>query len=120
MRVLTMVLIVAALAAAGWAWLFGPYWVDYFKMQDVAGSAVLSWAAYDETRGRSELAEQLKFREIPDYLTPDACRFYIEAGGIKVVDCAWTVDVYIPLVEEARRLSFSVVQSASTDGRLLK
>lgn len=120
MRFLTVVLIVAAVAGAGWAWLFGPYYVDAWKMQDVAGTAVLSWAAFDETRGRMELADQLRKREIPDYLTPDACKFYKEPGEVKVVDCVWTVDVYLPVVDQARRLSFQVTQAASTDGRLLE
>ena len=45
MRFLTFVLIVAALFGAGWAWLFGPYWVDYYRME--AGSAGFQ-AGYQE------------------------------------------------------------------------
>jgi len=120
MRFLTYVLIVAALAAAGWAWYFGPYFVDSYKMQDVVGSAALSWAAFSEEKGKAQLAAELKRREIPDYLTPDACIFYMEPGGLKVVDCEWTVDVYLPVVDQARRLSFQVVKSASSDGRLVE
>ncbi|MDP2312754.1 MAG: hypothetical protein Q8P41_07600 [Pseudomonadota bacterium] len=120
MRFLTYVLIALVAAAGGWAWFFGPYWLDYYKMEDVVGSAVLSWAAFNENKGKMELAEGLRKREIPDYLTPDACRFYQEGGGVKVVDCAWTVDVYLPLVDQARRLNFRVIQSAGSDGRLLE
>jgi hypothetical protein len=120
MRFLTVVLALAALLGVGWAWFFGPYWIDYYKMNDVVGSAALSWSAFNEARGRMELADGLRKREIPDYLTPDACRFYEEAGSVKVVDCAWTVDVYIPVVATARRLSFQVVKSVGTDGRLLE
>lgn len=120
MRFITLVLVVAAALGAGWAWLFGPYWVDYYKMEDVVGSAALSWAAFGEPRGKAELVEQLRFREIPDYLTPDACRFYKEAVDVKVVDCDWTVDVQIPLVDQTRRMRFRVTQSAGADGRLLK
>lgn len=117
MRFLTFVLLVAALAGAGWVWLFGPYWVDYYKMKEVVGSAALSWAAFNEPRGRQELAYGLRQREIPDYLTPEACTFYVENGD-KVVDCAWTVDVVIPLVDDARRLHFQVIEAATADGRL--
>ena len=119
MRFLTVVLIVAGILGAGWAWFFGPYYLDAYKMNDIVGSSVLSWAAYDENRGHLELADGLRKREIPAYLTPDACRFYTEAGGIKVVDCAWTADVYLPF-DQARRLHFQVVKSAGTDGRLLE
>ncbi len=118
MRFLTLVLILAAAAGAGWVWLFGPYWIDAYRMNDVAGSAALSWAAFDEPRGRMELAQELRRREIPDYVTPDQCRFYLEPGDLKVVDCAWTVDVYLPVVDQTRRLSFQVVKSATPDGRL--
>jgi hypothetical protein len=120
MRFLTGVLIVAGLAALAWAWLFGPYWLDYFRMKDVVGSAALSWSAFDEARGRMELAQGLRKREIPDYLTPDACDFYQDPGGIKVVDCGWTVDVMIPGLDSARRLHFDVRESVGADGRLLE
>lgn len=118
MKPLPLLLFLAALAAAAWAWFFGPYYLDAVKMEDVAGSAVLSWAAFDEGRGRSELAEELRRREIPDYLTPDACKFYKQGGGEKVVDCSWTVDVYLPVIDHTRRLAFQVVQVAGADGRL--
>ena len=120
MRWMTIVLAIAAVVALVWAWLFGPYWLDYYKMQDIAGSATLSWAAFDENRGHMELADGLKKREIPAYLTPEACSFYTEAGGVKTVDCAWAVEVVIPVVEHRRRMSFRVKKSASTDGRLIQ
>lgn len=120
MRWMTILLVVAALFAAGWAWLFGPYWIDYYKMQDIVGTTTLTWAAFDEPRAHSELAEGLRKREIPAYLTPEACSFYMEAGGLKVVDCAWAVEVAIPVVDQRRRLAFRVKKSASTDGRLLE
>lgn len=120
MRFLTVVLIVALAFALGWAWLFGPYWMDYFRMKDVAGSAVLSWAAFDERKGHLELETELRRREIPDYFRADSCRFYKEPGDVKVVDCAWAVDVVIPVVAQTRRLSFQVKQSATKDGRLVE
>ena len=120
MRFLTVVLVIALAFAVGWAWLFGPYWMDYYKMKDVAGSAALSWAAFDERKGHLELEMELRRREIPDDFRADSCRFYKEPGDVKVVDCAWAVDVVIPVVAQTRRLSFQVKQSATKDGRLVE
>ena len=117
MRVLTFLLIVAAIAGIGWYAIFGSYYVDAWKMGDVAGSAAASWAAFNEEKGHYQLIDEMKRREIPDYLTPDQCTFYEDAGGVKVVDCDWYVDVYPPMVEP-RRLKFKVVRAASPDGRL--
>lgn len=119
MRWTTFLLLLAALAGLGWCWLFGPYYVDAWKMEDVAGSAVLSWANYNKGKGEQELARGLRDREIPEYLTPQACDFYEEPEQVKTVDCAWFVDVQIPVVDQARRLKFRVVKSASRDGRLM-
>lgn len=119
MKLFTVLGILLVLVAGGWAFFFGPYYVDSLKMEDVAGSAALTWVAFDEAKGRAELAEQLRRREIPDYFTPESCRFYGAPGDQKVVDCAWTVDVYLPVVDQTRRLSFHVKKTASADGRLV-
>lgn len=117
MRVLSIILIIAAILGLGWAWIFGPYHIDAWKMGDVAGSAAMSWAAFNEEKGRYQLVDEMKRREIPDYLTPDKCTFYEDAGGVKVVDCDWYVDVYPPF-SEPRRLKFKVVRAATSDGRI--
>lgn len=117
MRVLSFLLIVALAAGCGWAYIFGPYYLDAWKMQDVVGSAALSWSAFTEEKGRAQLREELQRREIPGYFTEDKCTFYEEPDGMKVVDCEWYVDVYPPLVAP-RRLKFSVAKAASASGVL--
>lgn len=112
MRFLTLVLIVAALMGIGWAVIFGPYWIDAWKMQDVVGSAALSWDAFSEDKGRQQLLDEMKRREIPEYLTPEECTFFEEPDHSKVVDCNWYVDVYPPLIEP-RRLKFRVIRAAN-------
>ena len=119
MRILTPVLTIAVLAGLAWCYIFGPYYVDDYRMQDVVGTTALTWAAYDETRAHHELVAQLRDREIPEYLTPESCSFYEDVGEVKVVDCQWMVDVYIPYTDVVRRLSFRRVKSASKDGRLI-
>lgn len=118
MKLLTPVLIIAALLGLGWCYYFGPYYIDAYKMKDVAGTAAISWAAFNEEKGHNELGQELKRREIPEYLTVENCSFYERPGDVKVVECTWYVDVYLPFTETARRLSFRVEQSATRDGLL--
>ena len=119
MRLLTFVLILAAVLALGWAWLFGPYWIDYFKMKTIVGTAALSWSAYDMERGKRELAHLLRAEHIPEYLTPDACKFYeAKINQEKTVDCAWTVEVAMPLHLEPRRLHFSIIEVVNAEARV--
>lgn len=119
MRLTSFLLLVVLAVGLGWCWLFLPYYIDAWKMEDVAGTAVLSWANINRARGEGVLKHGLKDREIPDYLTPENCDFYEEADGLKTVDCAWFVDVTIPVADQTRRLQFRVVKSASRDGRLV-
>lgn len=118
MRFLTVVLLVALAAGAGWAWLVGPYYLDAWKMEDVVGSAALMWAAQNEDRARVQLRDEMQRRTVGPYITPDLCTFYEDPGNVKVVDCSWYVDVDIPAMGP-RRFRYRVMKSASPDGRLL-
>ena len=117
MRFLTVVLLVALAAAAGWGWYFGPYFVDAWKMEDIAGTAAITWSALGEDKGHAKLSEEMRRREIPAYLTEDKCTFYEDAGQMKVVDCDWYVDVYPPLITP-RRLKFRVTKASDANGKL--
>lgn len=120
MRFLTVVLIVALLAGVAWAVVVGPYYLDAWKMEDVAGNAAASWAAYDEQRGRTKLRDEMRIRKVGEYLTEDLCTFYEDATKVKVVDCSWYVDVEFPVIGVARRYRFRVTKSADVDGRLIE
>ncbi len=111
MKFMTVVLILLATAGLGWAYYFGPYYVDYFKMHDVAATGALNWSAYNESHAREEVRMQMNQRKIGEYLTPDQCTFYQDVGDTKVVDCEWYVDVYLP-GDSGRRVNFSVVYAA--------
>lgn len=111
MRFLTVVLLAAVLVGLGWYYYFGSYYIDAFKMNDVVGTSALTWTAYNQVRAQNELKDQLKRREIPEYLTPEQCTFYEEPEGAKVVDCQWVVDVEVPMLGE-RRLKFRVAKAA--------
>ncbi len=112
MKFLTVVLIIAAAAAAGWCYYFGPYYLDEFRMNDVVGSAALSWTAYSEDRAHETLRQEMQHRGVGEYLTTEDCNFYTDVGDTKVVDCSWYVDVQLP-GNQGRRLNFRVAYAAA-------
>lgn len=114
---LSLTLIAALIAAGGWAIYFGAYYKDYFTMQEVTESVVLSWGAYNKTRAEAEIGTQLRRREI-DYITPEHCDFREEATE-RVFDCAWQVDVYAPLIG-GRRLDFATEARIDAQGELIR
>lgn len=113
---LTLLTVSGVVIGGGWLTYFGPYYKDYYVMQEVAESGALTWAAYSKERGRHEVADQLKRREI-DYVTPAHCELH-EGIGTFIVTCRWQVDVYPPLIG-GRRLDFEAEAVASKDGRLV-
>ena len=115
-NLISFVLVAAAIVGGGWLIYYGPYYKDYYTMQEVAQSVALTWAAYNKERAGHEVEDQLKAREI-DYITPEHCELH-EAAGELVVTCRWQVDVYPPLVG-GRRLSFEAEAAATKDGRLV-
>jgi hypothetical protein len=118
MRIGSVILLLAVILGGGWVYFFGTHYIQAIKMEDVVGSAALSWQALGETRGHQQLGEEMRRREIPSYITPEECTFYEEPGGTKVVECSWFVDVYLPLMKEGRRLRFRVAKAASPSGDL--
>ena len=115
-NLISLALVVGAVAGGGWLVYFGPYYRDYYTMQEVVQSVALTWAAYDKPRGEREVGQQLAKREI-DYITPQNCELTDHAGEL-TVSCAWQVDIYLP-VGPGRRLDFEVEAAATKDGRLV-
>lgn len=112
-----LALILGAVCAAGWAYYYGPYYYDDFKMQTCVGDAVLTWASLGMEKGKDQLRQSMNERSIGDYLDRDKyCRFYEESDE-KNVECEWEVIVEVPLLGR-RRVSFDRIASATRDGRL--
>ncbi len=118
MKIGTFVLLVLAVLAGGWLWLFFPHYIDQVKMADCAGQAAATWASFnDEGRARRKFEAQTKSRDLPGTLGIELCDFEHPPGRF-VVNCHWTVDVRIPVVDVWRRLSFQARESATPDGHL--
>lgn len=109
------VLLLAVVVGLGWAYYMGPGWIGYYKMQDITGTAALTWANYNQGRSEINLKDALRTREV-SAVTPADCK-YVERGAMKVVTCTWNYDVDIPVVGR-RRTKFHVEKAAGQDGRL--
>ena len=119
MRLRNLVAFVVVVAAIGWMVLFFPHYVDKVKMDDCATQAVTDWAAWNnEAQARSKFNKNARARELPEHLGLELCEFLREDENF-VVECAWSVDVTIPVVDETRRLNFTVRPVAGPDGRLV-
>ena len=109
-------LLIGVVLGIGWVTLFGPHYIDYWQMEDVVGSAALSWTAFDLMRAKNEMGHEIDRLGI-DNVVVDDCSFG-ETGGLKTVNCQWYVDVEIPLAGQTRRIKFQLEKSAGPDGRL--
>ncbi|MSQ02508.1 MAG: hypothetical protein EXR71_11565 [Myxococcales bacterium] len=116
-NLISLLLVVGALAGGGWLKYFGPFYLDAYRMEEITESVALTWSAYTKPRAEGELVAQFRDRDI-DYITPEHCNLE-ERGGEFSVSCAWQVDVYPPLIA-GRRLDFLVESVASKDRRLVE
>lgn len=114
----SVVLLLLAAGGAGWMYYFGRHHLDAYLMNDVVGTSARTWESFGAVRARQKLDEELRRRNLPGYITPEQCTFAEEPGDVKLVDCAWSVDVYLPFVAEGRRLRFRVAKAVNPDGSL--
>lgn len=102
-------------AAGGAAWLFGPYYLDYMNMQEVAASASLSWYANDSKAAAvAKLGEELRVKDI-EYIVEDDCTID-EVGKLYIVSCYWEVDVYYPYTKYYKTLVFETTAECDKRG----
>lgn len=94
------------IAVGGYAaWLFaGPYLI-WVKMQEITESACLSWEALNQTHGERRLMQDLRQQEMPDYLSPESCKFELD-GKNKIVSCYWELDIYYKPTDYYKTLKF--------------
>jgi hypothetical protein len=95
-------LAVGVLLGIIWGVFYLPHYIEWYKMDDVVKSTALTWTAFDQTRAKVTLHDELGHREITDVIEDD-CTFS-DLGDQKMVTCEWKVDIVIPLVNQKRRL----------------
>lgn len=115
--IFSLALAIGVIVGAGWLWLFGPYYMDAWKMENCVGDAALTWANLGIDKGKDQLRMSMDERSIGDEIDRNAnCRFY-EEEDVKIVECEWEVIVDVPGLGK-RKLSFDQYAGATRDGRL--
>lgn len=104
-QILTILLGGAALFGAYLFYVFGDYYLTYFKMKELTKSVMLDWVGLNEGKARRRLGEEFRRQEIPDYVSPEYCEFETN-GQERSVTCTWEVDVYYPGTDYYKTLSF--------------
>ena len=109
-------LLLAVLAVGGVAtWTFGPYWLDYMNMKEIAASSGLAWyAGASESAGRSRLRQGLETKEI-DYITEDDCQFS-KTRDVITVWCTWEVNAFYPFTSYYKTLSYEITTEVNDRG----
>lgn len=109
------VIIFLLLAFAGiFIWTFGPYYWDSQKMDSIVRMTVMTWQDLGEMKARKKLDDELYNQDIPDYITPNDCKF-TQIGQEYTVSCSWYVEVAWPFTNIYRRMEFE--RSVTRDPR---
>lgn len=111
--IVSLLLLVAALAGGvAVNMLYEPY-ITYFKMKEITKSVLLDWHGLNLSKGKRRLPEEFVRQEIPEYITEDNCTFE-DAPPEKIFHCEWEVDAYYPFSDYYKTLRFRTY--ASHDG----
>ncbi len=102
------VLLVAVVGFAGvFAYTFGPYYLDYMSMDEVARNTALTYSEWGKTKGEQRLTQELYNRDIPDYIVEKDCKFS-KKGEEFTVTCIWDVEKNWPFTSKVRAMHFEV------------
>lgn len=104
-------MLIGVLFGIGWAVLYLPHYIQWFKMDDVVKTSALTWTAFDQNRAQISLKDEIRMREIDD-VVPEDCSF-ADSTNLKTVTCRWRVDIVVPMVDQKWRLRLE--RSATAD-----
>lgn len=112
------ILLLLVLGAIGFLGIFAPYWWDYYVIKEIGRSAALKWNETERLeKAKAKVDEELRRREVPDYFSADFCRFE-EEQSIRRVVCSWQVDVYYPMTDYFKTLSFTTTSELDRTGNV--
>jgi hypothetical protein len=93
-----------------------PYVLDDFALDGIVRLAALDWRDFGESKGRERLTFEIDRGEIGAWVPDTACAFGEGEAGVRRISCAWHVDVWLPVLEQALPLDFSSEASISANG----
>lgn len=112
------VLLVIVLVIAGGVALFGPKYMHFMEMKEIARAAAAEWHVTEDIEvGKRHLAQQMEKRQMPLYIPDDACRFS-EEDGYRYVTCYWDATVTIPLINHPIPQSYEFTTEMDKSGKL--
>jgi len=85
--------------------MLGPYVLDDRKLDAIVKVVALDWRDFGEERARGRLEVELDRRSVGNQVRDEDCRFEHQ-GDDRIVQCAWTVQVHILLLDRTVPLSF--------------
>jgi len=109
--------LVAGLVALGGlaSWLAWPYVRDDLVLDRVVLAVALDWRDFGRDKARARLEYELDHQGIGLQVTDEDCAL-VEEERVRRVECAWTADVRVPLLEISVPLNFRSVAELSPDG----
>ena len=109
-----IVLAMAGVAAA----LYGPKWLDFLEMKEIARASAAEWHVTDNmSKTKAHFALMLEEREIPYYIPDNACSFS-KGNGTRTIECYWNADIEIPLLEKTVENVYQFTTEVSRSGKV--
>ena len=105
LNIVKILLLLMAVVGSAWGWVIGPHHWHKYKMDEVVTVSLLEWRDKSQKKGEERLVRELDKREIPTYILPSDCRFYVERDE-KHLSCFWALSVSFPLVGMPQHLEF--------------
>ena len=112
--IMLIIIVMVGIAAA----LYGPKWLDFLEMKEIARAAAAEWHVTDNmAKGKAYFALQLEEREIPYYIPDNACIFSKENNS-RYIECYWNADIEVPLIEKTVENSYQFTTEVSQSGKV--
>lgn len=109
-----IILIMVGIAAA----LYGPKWMDFMEMKEVARASAAEWHVTDNmAKSKTYFAIQLEERQMPLYIPDDACTFSKEKD-FRYIECYWNADIELPLVNKTIENSYQFTTELAGTGKV--
>ncbi|MDG1481570.1 MAG: hypothetical protein P8R54_18390 [Myxococcota bacterium] len=98
--------------------LYGPKWMDFMEMKEVARASAAEWHVTDNmAKGKVYFSIQLEERQMPLYIPDDACTFSKDQG-FRYIECFWNADIEIPLIDKTIENSYEFTTEMAGTGKV--
>jgi hypothetical protein len=117
LRLLGALLLALVVLLALPTWVLAPFFLDDRRLDAIVRVVALDWRDFGEERAKARLEAELDERGVGSQVRDESCVFATE-GSDRVVRCAWTVFVDVPILTRTWPLSFASVARITEGGDL--